>query len=868
MASAQNISVRVGVVLDMDEYGEMTLNCLSMALSDFYATHNHYTTRLVLISRDSKGDIIGAAAAALDLVKNVQVQAIIGPTFSVQANFLISLGHKAQVPIITFSATSPSLTSIRSPYFIRTTLNDSSQVNAIGAIVHAYGWREVVLIYEDNEFGEAVIPFFTDALEQVNARVPYRSIISPLATDDQIVVELYKLMTMQTRVFIVHMLNPLASRLFTKAKEVGLMSEEYVWIVTDAITNELNSMNRSVIESMLGVIGVKPYVPRTKEVNTFEMRYKRRFQTTLDLDIFGLWAYDSAVALAMAAEEARLTNPKYWEANISRNSIDLEAFGVSDSGEKLIQALSRITFKGLAGNFKLVDGQLQAPPYQIINMVGPGARNIGYWTQDNGIARGLNFTNGNKKTYTTSKSNLGSTIWPGDTSTSPKGWVIPTNGNKLRVGVPIKAGFTEFVHVTWNSDNSTKVEGYCIDVFDAVMAALPYGVPYEYIPFATSDDKMAGSYNDLVYQVYLENYDAVAGDVTIVANRSQYIDFTLPYTESGVSMVVPIQDDKNRNAWVFLKPLTWELWLTSFCSFVFIGFLIWILEHRINEDFRGPFWYQVGMIFWFAFSTMVFAHKEKVVSNLARFVLIIWFLVVLILTQSYTASLASMLTVQKLQPTVTDVNVLIRNKAYVGSMEGSFVYELLIKMKFDESQILVYNSPEQMDELLSKGSGNGGIAAAFHETPYIKLFLAKYCSKYMMVGPTNKANGFGFVFPVGSPLVTDVSRAILNVTEGPKMLEIERKWLGDKTECPDSSNLLSPKNLGLASFWGLFLIVGIAGIAAFIIDLIRFLRENWSVIERSDPEFTIWNKTLELLQRFNNKDLKSPTFKNIHNLLR
>lgn len=129
------------------------------------------------------------------------------------------------------------------------------------------------------------------------------------------------------------------------------------------------------------------------------------------------------------------------------------------------------------------------------------------------------------------------------------------------------------------------------------------------------------------------------------------------------------------------------------------------------------------------------------VSNLSRLVLIIWFLVVLILTQSYTASLASMLTVQKLQPTVTDVSLLIKDKAYVGYMEGSFVYGLLKKMHFEESHLLEYDSPEKLDDLLSKGR----IAAAFHEIPYIKLFLGKYCSKYTTIGPINKANGFGIV---------------------------------------------------------------------------------------------------------------------------
>ncbi|GFP92594.1 glutamate receptor 2.8 [Phtheirospermum japonicum] len=823
MAQKSLIPVRIGVVLDMDHYlGEMGLNCISMALSDIYATHNYYKTRLVLNIRDSKRDVVGAAAAALDLLKNVEVQAIIGPFSSTQANFMINLGDKAHVPIITFSATSPSLSSIRSPYFVRTALNDSSQVGAISAIVRAFGWRQVVAIYEDNEFGEGIIPFLTDALEHVNTHVTYRSVISPIATADQIVAELYKLMTMQTRVFIVHMLPHVGMRLFAKAKALGMMSEDYAWIITDGMTYELDSINPFVLESMLGVIGVQPYIPKTEQLNSFTIRYQKSFQQNnpkaRSLNIFGLWAYDSAIALAMAVEKARITNSSFLKTNISRNSTDLEGFGVSSAGTKLIQALSTTLFGGLVGNFELIDGQLQSPPYQIVNVVGPGARVVGYWTKENGLVRELNFTGTN--TYSTSKSNIGSIIWPGDKTSPPKGWMIPTNGNKLRIGVPVNDAFRKFVRVAWDPKNSTQVEGYCIDVFDAVVKALPYGVPYEYVPFATSDHMSTGSYNDL-------NFDAVVGDVTIIANRSQYVDFTLPFTESGVSMVVPIKYDKRKNAWV------------------------------------GPPWHQAGMIFWFAFSTMVFAHKERVTSNLARFVLIIWFLVVLILTQSYTASLTSMLTVQRLQPTVTDVNELIRNNENVAYQNGSFVFGLLKDVNFHESRLMAFNSPDELDELLSRGSGNGGVAAVFDEIPYVKLFLSKYCSKYTMVGPTYKTDGFGFVFPIGSPLVPDISRAILEFTESKKMMAVEKTWLGDEAKCPDSSALLSSNNIGLESFWGLFLMVGIAAVSAFVIYVIKFLHENWHVMDDSDPESTIWSKTVELLGRFNSRDLDSHTFKNV-----
>ncbi|KAL6995305.1 hypothetical protein U1Q18_005442, partial [Sarracenia purpurea var. burkii] len=91
---------------------------------------------------------------------------------------------------------------------------------------------EMVPIYVDNEFGEGISLFLFD--------------------------ELYKLMTMQTTVFVVHMFPTLASQVFAKAKEVEMMSEGYVWIVTDLLANALGLLDPSAIDSMQGVLGVEP----------------------------------------------------------------------------------------------------------------------------------------------------------------------------------------------------------------------------------------------------------------------------------------------------------------------------------------------------------------------------------------------------------------------------------------------------------------------------------------------------------------------------------------------------------------------------------------------------------------------------------
>ncbi|KAL6215323.1 hypothetical protein ACLB2K_014754 [Fragaria x ananassa] len=724
LALAQNttISINVGVILDLDNPdGKIGLSCINMALSDFYASHAYYRTRLVLRTRDSSKDVVVAAAAALELINSVQVQAIIGPESSMQASFVTKLGDKAQ----------------------------------------AFQWSEAVPITVDNEFGKGIIPYLTTALQAVGARIPYWVVLPQMATADQIDEELDKLMKMQIRVFIVHMLPSLGTRLFARAKELGMMDEGFAWIVTNAISNYYCTLDSSFIDNMQGVLGLKAYVPDTKDLENFRGRWQKRFQqdnstlSSVSLNVFGLWAYDAAWSLAIAVEKVNTTTFNFKNMNISAgSSAGLDRLEISQSGPKLVQELSSTRFIGLSGDFSLLDRQLQSSNFQVVNVNDNGERGIGYWTPQNGLVRNLN-----SKNTSTFIDSLGPVIWPGATTSAPKGWQIPTGG-KLKVLVPVKT-----------------------DVFNAVIKSWPYSVPYEFHPFANPNGESAGSYNDLVYQVFLGKYDAAVGDITIRANRSLHVDFTIPYTESGISMVVPTTDNNvPKSTWVFLKPFTLELWVTSGCFFIFVGFVVWVLEHRINDDFRGPPRQQMGTSLWYSFSTMVFAQRERVVSNMARFVVITWCFVVLILTQSYTASFSSILTVQQLQKNVTDVNQLLKGGKNVGYQPG-FVLGTLKQLGFQEDKLRGYNTIEELNELLQLGTENNGISAAFDETPYLKLLLATYCSKYTMVQPTFNADAFAFAFQKGSLLTRYFSDAI----ERTDMTKIEKKWF-DRAGCSNSNS--------------------------------------------------------------------------------
>ncbi|GLT47957.1 hypothetical protein SLA2020_216090 [Shorea laevis] len=649
----------------------------------------------------------------------------------------------------------------------------------------------------------------------------------------------------------------LGSRLFDIAKEVGLISEGYVWIMTNGMTNLWSWMDHSDMESLQGVLGVRNYVPKSKELESFKVRWKRKFlqdnpsMVNAELDIFGLWAYDAAFALAMAVEKLNNANFSFEEPKaVGSARTDLESLGISQNGPKLIQALSSTRFKGLHGKFEFVNGQLEPSVFQIVNVIGNGEKAIGFWTSKYGLIKKLNFTN--SRGYSTSRANLGTIMWPGDSHSVPK-------CKRLKIGVPVKKEFKEFVGVPPGSSPNSRVNptGYSIDVFEAVMKAMPYTIHYDFYAFVSTDGEDIGAYNDLIDQVFYGKYDAAVGDISIVANRSLYVDFTLPYLASDVVMVVPIKNNSNKNALVFLEPLTGDLWVMSTCFFVFIGFVIWVLEHRISEDFRGPPSHQVGTSLWFSFTTLVFAHQERVVSNLSRFVVIIWCFVVLILTQSYTASLTSLLTVKQLKPTVTDVNELLKSGENVAIEKGSYFGGFTQQLNFNSANVKTFNRTDVLDELFTKGSANGGIAAAFMETPSVNTFLDKYCMKYTTAGPTIKTGGFGFVFPKGSPLVADVSRAILNVTESDKMREIENKWL--KNHCTASSTLASSNRLDLGSFWGLFLITGVAAALALIIFVADFLYKQRHVLCGS--EVSAWKRILQVFRNFDRRDPTSLTFR-------
>ncbi|GMN54436.1 hypothetical protein TIFTF001_023565 [Ficus carica] len=719
-----------------------------MALQDFYNTTNQ--TLILHVRSSDQRDPIHAALAARHLISKKQVQAILGPHSWEETSLVAKVGSENHVPILSFSNATPKWATELWPFLIQASSNKQNQMKAIASIVQSWEWYQVTVIYEENSSINDVLPNLFSALKDVGAEITRLVALSPFASP-ALSEELERLKGDQCRVFVVHMSFQLAFQLFNMARDLKMMEKDYVWITTDPITSLVHSFNASTISSMQGVLGVRSYFhdrDNKQRWHDFDQRFRKRFRLEYPKEYnhepstFAAQAYDATWAVAQAMRGSRSKEGKILLA-------------------KILQ-------------------------------MGKSNRVVGFWSDGLGFSKSIS----EGSNYSSSMKDLGLIFWPGAPWNTPKGWTLPSSNQYLRVGVPSSSMFKQFVDVQQGEgdlgNDNFSFSGFAIEVFKATVEELRFPLPYKFFPFN-------GTYDELVEQIHLKKFDAVVGDVAIVANRYQHAEFTYPYTQAGLVMIVPVQSNTANKAWLFLKPFTKTMWILIVVVNIYNGFVVWLIERNHCLELNGSRLDQIGALIWLAFSTLFTLHGGSLHSHLTRMTMLVWLFVALVITQTYTANLTSMLTVQQLEP---DFGALQSSNSLVGYCRGSFLKNYLSDvLGFHRNRIKSFNSQEEIAQALRSRE----IAAIYLEVPVANLFLARYCEDFTKVEPTYKVGGFGFAFPRGSPLLPSISEALLKVSESGELQELEGNMLESEKCTEEKDDYYNTPSLSLKSFWVLFL---------------------------------------------------------------
>ncbi|KAE8806546.1 Glutamate receptor 2.8 [Hordeum vulgare] len=125
-----------------------------------------------------------------------------------------------------------------------------------------------------------------------------------------------------------------------------------------------------------GVVSLRPHVELTNRVKNLSARFRARFRQDNpgsddhilnDPTVMRLWAYDTAWAIAATAEAASVPRQAFQTSQTQSSTAPTEY------RTALLRAVLNTTLDGMAGRFKLVDGQLQVAAYEVVNIIGNDA---------------------------------------------------------------------------------------------------------------------------------------------------------------------------------------------------------------------------------------------------------------------------------------------------------------------------------------------------------------------------------------------------------------------------------------------------------------------------------------------------------------
>ncbi|KAH1066123.1 hypothetical protein J1N35_031110 [Gossypium stocksii] len=181
-----NKLIKIGAIIDIhSRTGREEKTALDIAVQSFNSndSNNH---KLSLHIQDSGRNPLLAATVARKLIKEQEVEVIIGLETWEEAVVVGDIGSRAQVPVLSFAAPAitPPLATARWPFLVRMANEDSKQMKCIAAIIGLFNWKRVIVIYEDDSFGSesGKLALLSEALQDVGSEVEFRLVLPPFSS--------------------------------------------------------------------------------------------------------------------------------------------------------------------------------------------------------------------------------------------------------------------------------------------------------------------------------------------------------------------------------------------------------------------------------------------------------------------------------------------------------------------------------------------------------------------------------------------------------------------------------------------------------------------------------------------------------------
>uniref|UniRef100_A0A8D3C9R7 Glutamate receptor n=1 Tax=Scophthalmus maximus TaxID=52904 RepID=A0A8D3C9R7_SCOMX len=247
--------------------------------------------------------------------------------------------------------------------------------------------------------------------------------------------------------------------------------------------------------------------------------------------------------------------------------------------------------------------------------------------------------------------------------------VDPGTGTCVRNTVPCRRQSNRTESVIGQAESYTKLccKGFCIDILKKLSRTIKFSYDLYLVTNGKHGKLVRGTWNGMIGEVVYRRADMAIGSLTINEERSEIIDFSVPFVETGISVMVA-RSNGTVSPSAFLEPYSPAVWVMMFvmCLTV-VAVTVFVFEYLSPvgynrslvsaKDPGGPT-FTIGKSVWLLWG-IVFNNSvpiENPKGTTSKIMVLVWAFFAVIFLASYTANLAAFMIQEQYIDTVSGLS--------------------------------------------------------------------------------------------------------------------------------------------------------------------------------------------------------------------
>nr|XP_034831518.1 glutamate receptor ionotropic, NMDA 2B [Maniola hyperantus]XP_034831519.1 glutamate receptor ionotropic, NMDA 2B [Maniola hyperantus] len=769
------------------------------------------------------------------------------------AQYFLQLAGYLGIPVIAWNADNSGLEKHASHASLRLQLAPTieHQTAAMLSILERYKWHQFSVV-------TSAIAGHDDFIQAVRERVSALQDRFKFTILNAVVVkkaaDLNELVTSEARVMLLYATREEAADILSSAGDLHLTGENFVWIVTQSVLGSITQLPHKFPIGMLGV-----------HFDTSSSSIIAEIATAVKVFAYGVESYVSAPE-----------NVRYPLG--TRLSCSGEGTGEArwSTGERFYRHLRNVSVEGESGKPSIEftpDGELRAAELKIMNL-RPTLGDQLVWEEI-----------GTWNSYPKERLVIKDIVWPGGLHTPPQG--VPEKfhmritfleeppyinlappdpvsgrcsldrGVICRVAPEVEVAGLEAGTAHRNSSLYQCCSGFCIDLLQQLAEHL--GFTYELV--RVEDGRWGtlhhGKWNGLIAELVNKKTDMVLTSLIINSDRESVVDFSVPFMETGVAIVVAKRTGIISPT-AFLEPFDTASWmLVGAVAIQAATFSIFFFEWLSPSGFdcstglnskRVPQnRFSLCRTYWIVWAVLFQAsvHVDSPRGFTARFMTNMWAMFAVVFLAIYTANLAAFMITREEFHELSGLDdpriarpLSHRPALKFGTVPWSHTDATLAKY-FQEPHAYMaqYNRSTVSAGVTSVLTGD--LDAFIYDGTVLDYLVSQdEDCRLLTVGSWYAMSGYGLAFTRNSKYLSMFNKRLLDLRSNGDLERLRRYWMTGTCK-PNKQEHKSSDPLALEQFLSAFLLL-MAGIllAALLLLLehvyFRYMREHLAASKSSN----------------------------------